>query len=442
MTKILNLSLITILIFQVLVASGFELAHDEAYYWLYSQHLDWGFFDHPPAVGVIIRFFSFLPHSEIAVRLGFILLQITASILLIREVPKNRQFLALILFFAFPLASFGGMLALPDLPLLFMTTVYCVMLKRFLEKEDNFSIYGLTVAIPLLLYSKYHGILVVFFTIMAVPQLLKRKNFWLIAGGSLALFWPHVLWQYQHDFSTLKYHFLERPKSDFSLMRLLEYSATQMFLAGLFIGPVVWWITLKIKTKTKFERALKFICVGTVVFFFISTFSKKFEANWTIFLTAPLILLTMPSLMWDKRWVRVTLGISFCLVMLTRVLLVLDPSTVNIRRLHEFHGWKKWAQEVDKKCEEPIMANTYQTASKLSFYLNQPIHALNYNSRKNQFDYWMHDEEYYLTPKVCYITDKKKQFPGELIYSPDGKKLHLVKGFKPSSLSVKVRDVQ
>ena len=26
--------------------------------------------------------------------------------------------------------------------------------------------------------------------------------------------------------------------------------------------------------------------------------------------------------------------------------------------------------------------------------------------------------------------------------SPDGKKLHLVKGFKPSSLSVKVRDVQ
>jgi hypothetical protein len=442
MTKILNLSLISILIFQVLVASGFELAHDEAYYWLYSRHLDWGFFDHPPAVGVIIRFFSFLPHSEIAVRLGFILLQITASLLLIREVPKNRHFLALILFFACPLASFGGLLALPDLPLLFMTTVYCVMLKRFLEKEDNFSIYGLTLAIPLLLYSKYHGILVVFFTILAVPQLLKRKNFWLIAGGSLAIFWPHVLWQYQHDFSTLKYHFLERPKSDFSLARLLEYSVTQIFLAGLFVGPVVWWTTLKIKTKTEFERALKFICIGTFVFFFISTFSKKFEANWTIFLTAPLILLTMPSLVWDKKWVKVILGISFSIVMLARVLLVLDPTSVNISRLHEFHGWKKWAQEVDEKCEEPIMANTYQTASKLSFYLNQPVHALNYNSRKNQFDYWMHDEDYYLTPKVCYITDKKKQFPGVEIYSPDGKKLHLVKGFKPGSLSVKVRDVQ
>jgi hypothetical protein len=27
-----------------------------------------------------------------------------------------------------------------------------------------------------------------------------------------------------------------------------------------------------------------------VLFFFISSFSKKFEANWTIFLTIPLIL--------------------------------------------------------------------------------------------------------------------------------------------------------
>lgn len=442
MTKILKLSLILILIYQVLIASGFELAHDEAYYWLYSKHLDWGYFDHPPVVGLIIRFFSFLPHSEVAVRLGFILLQILAAILLIREVPKNRQFTALILFFAFPLASFGGLLALPDLPLLFMTTVYCVLLKRYLEKGDDYSVYGLTAAIPLLLYSKYHGILVVFFTILAVPTLLKRKSFWLIALGSLAIFWNHVLWQYKHDFSTLRYHFLERPKSDFDLKRLLEYSLTQIFLAGLFVGPIVWWITVKIKTTTQFERALKFISIGTFVFFFISTFSKKFEANWTVFLTAPLILLTIESYLWDKKWIKVTLGVSFGVVMVARVLFLFELETIRMRRLKEFHGWKQWAQIVNEKCQEPIMANSYQIASKLSFYLNRPIHALNFHSRKNQFDYWMHDKDYYLTSEVCYVTDKKREFPGELILTPDGKKLHVVKGFKPSSLSVKVRDVQ
>ena len=31
-----------------------ELLADEAYYWVYKEHLDWGFFDHPPAVAVWI----------------------------------------------------------------------------------------------------------------------------------------------------------------------------------------------------------------------------------------------------------------------------------------------------------------------------------------------------------------------------------------------------
>jgi hypothetical protein len=32
-----------------------RVAEDEAYYWVWSQHLAWGFFDHPPAIAAIIR---------------------------------------------------------------------------------------------------------------------------------------------------------------------------------------------------------------------------------------------------------------------------------------------------------------------------------------------------------------------------------------------------
>lgn len=31
-------------------ASGTELLHDEAYYWNYAQHLDWGYFHLPPTL--------------------------------------------------------------------------------------------------------------------------------------------------------------------------------------------------------------------------------------------------------------------------------------------------------------------------------------------------------------------------------------------------------
>lgn len=433
MTKILNLTLIPILIVHLWLATSFELSHDEAYYWLYSQRLDWGFFDHPPMVGIIIKAFSFLPHSELAVRLGFIVLQLVSSLMLMSLVPKPRQWVALILFFAFPLSSFSGLFALPDLPLLFMTTLYCVLLKRYLEKSDRLSVFGLGTVIALLLYSKYHGILVVFFTLLALPKLLKTKDFYLITLIAVLMFLPHVMWQYDHDFSTLRYHFFERPKVEFSFKRLMEYSVTQIFLAGLFVGPLVWWTTLKNKAQNDFQRVLKFICLGTFIFFFISTFSKKFEANWTIFLTAPLIILGVQTSAWDKKWIRILLVVSVLPVFLGRFLLAFDPAVVKISRLNEFHGWKNWAQSVEEKCPEPILANTYQVASKLSFYLQKPIHALNLGSRKNQFDYWHPESGYYLSPMVCYVTDKK-QFEGEILASPDGKKLKLVQGFVPAKL--------
>ena len=367
-------------------------------------------------------------------RAGFILLQTLTVVLLLKLVPQKRQLIALTLFFAFPLASLAGLFALPDMPLVFMTCLYCLILKRYLEKEDIFSIIGLSFAIPLLLYSKYHGILLIFFTLLAVPSLFKKKSLYGITILSVLLFLPHVIWQYEHNFSTLRYHFIERPKVDFSLKRLLEYSLAQVFLAGLFVGPVVWWSILKRKHKNDYQRALKFICVGTFIFFFISTFSKKFEANWTIFLTIPLIILSLDSDIWDKKRLKFLLIVSIIPVFLARFLLPFGPEQIPVKRLSEFHGWKGWANDINAKCTKPILANSYQIASKLSFYLDRPIHALNLGSRKNQFDYWEYNSDYYPSTKVCYVTDKK-QFKGEGTVLPDRKNYKIVQDFIRSKIS-------
>lgn len=426
MTKNLKIGLLLLFIFQLFIAQGFELAHDEAYYWLYSHHLDWGYFDHPPMVGIIIKIFSFFPHSELAVRVGFILLQFGTLFFLFDLIPKNRRSDAVLLFFAFPLASFSGLLALPDMPLLFLTGMYCWLLDKFLKKTDVTNSILLGICISLLLYSKYHGILLVFFTILAIPTLFKRKEFYIVAIVSIALFLPHVLWQYKHDFATLKYHFLERPKSDFSIGRSLEYLGLQVLLAGVFAGPLVWWFTLKRKSSSEFERSLLFMSVGIVVFFLISSFSKRVEANWTVLVAVPLIVFTLQNEQWEKIWGRRLLWSSFILVVGARILFVLPSSVPLPKRINEFRGWKDWTTFIDGKCDNPILANTYQYASKFSFYLNRPIHALNYHSRKNQFDFWPLDEGYYQTEEVCYLTDKR-DFKGEEVVSPEGKKLQLIK---------------
>ena len=48
-------SLLTIwVILNLLTAHFCPLDPDETYYWMYAQHLDWGYYDHPPAVALLI----------------------------------------------------------------------------------------------------------------------------------------------------------------------------------------------------------------------------------------------------------------------------------------------------------------------------------------------------------------------------------------------------
>jgi len=55
-------------ILNLLSAPFTGLAHDEAYYWMYSKKLDWGFYDHPPAVALIIKAGYFLFENAFGLR--------------------------------------------------------------------------------------------------------------------------------------------------------------------------------------------------------------------------------------------------------------------------------------------------------------------------------------------------------------------------------------
>jgi hypothetical protein len=424
MTRDLKITLIILLIFQLLISCGFELAHDEAYYWLFSKHLDWGYFDHPPLVALIIKIFSFLPNSEFTVRIGFILSQFGAVLILLNM--TSYSLVSLLLFFSFPIASFAGIFALPDTPLLLMTAAYTFQLKKYLECDSIKNSIILSIIISFLIYAKYHGILLIFFTLLAIPKLFLKKSLYLITLLSALMITPHIWWQYQHGFPTLQYQLFDRPSAVFSFERSITYLTLEIFLAGFLVGPILWFIILKQKTNSSFERALKFISIGTILFFFLSSFSKKIEANWSVFLTIPIILLTYSSTILKKQKVGFLVWTSFLLTLFLRIILVFPPSTFAINRLSEFHGWRTWARKVELMCDkQPILANSYQIASKLSYYLNKEVGSLNYRSRKNHFDFWRFDLKN-PTNNICYITDKS-EFVGNFVVLPNGKTMRVVK---------------
>ncbi|HMG10131.1 MAG TPA: glycosyltransferase family 39 protein, partial [Mucilaginibacter sp.] len=66
----------------VLQAYTLELHADEAYYWVFSRMMDWGFYYHPPMVAVFIRIGDTLAHNELGARL-ITLLSSTLAIYLV-----------------------------------------------------------------------------------------------------------------------------------------------------------------------------------------------------------------------------------------------------------------------------------------------------------------------------------------------------------------------
>ena len=121
----------SLFIINLLQAWHTELFDDEAYYWVCSRFLDWGYFDHPPMIALLIRIGSFIFPSELGVRIFIVILSVF-SIYLIENLtkPQNKKlFYSIILNIV--LLQIGGILATPDIPLFFFTALFFIVFSRF-----------------------------------------------------------------------------------------------------------------------------------------------------------------------------------------------------------------------------------------------------------------------------------------------------------------------
>src|SRR6185436_8944811 len=162
------------LLINLIQAGATELFDDEAYYWIYSQYPAWGYFDHPPMIAWLIKAGYAIFPNELGVRFFIVLLN-TATLILIRElITKKNDLLFYAIAASIAVAQIGGIIAVPDIPLLFFVALFFWLYRRFAEKTTLFNSFLLGISIALMLYSKYHGILIVFFTLLSNPKLFTR----------------------------------------------------------------------------------------------------------------------------------------------------------------------------------------------------------------------------------------------------------------------------
>ena len=420
-------------IITLIQAWGTELFDDEAYYWVYSKFLDWGYFDHPPMVALLIKMGSFLLPGEIGVRL-FILI---AGILTIRltellVAPHNlKLFYAMVL--QMGLLQIGGILAVPDIPLLLFTVLFFIAFQHYVHKQGWKETLALSIVTALLLYSKYHGILIILFTLCSHVYLLKKPQTWAVILLSLLIFYPHINWQLNHDLPSVTYHLFERLSPPYNISFTLDYLVGQLLIAGPLVGIVVIYAAFKFKPRQPVEKAMYWSMLGIYLLFFISSFRSRTEANWTVPLIVPLLLLGYRYLAQTnqlQKWIYRLLPFSLLITLLVRVHLLFEIPFLKQLPKSEFHQNREWTAAVKQKASgaKVVFTDSYQRASKYWFYTGDTSFSLNtIRYRRNNYNIWPMEMKF-LNKQVLVVGSTGSALQGDTLSTG---RMKLVGAFDP-----------
>ncbi len=82
-----------LILWKIYLSATLQLHPDEAYYWLWSRHLDFGYFDHAPLIAWAIRLTTLFSQQELWVRftgiIGAVVTSICAWVLTMQLFPRQ-----------------------------------------------------------------------------------------------------------------------------------------------------------------------------------------------------------------------------------------------------------------------------------------------------------------------------------------------------------------
>jgi hypothetical protein len=406
----INITHVIIIWFVVnIVSASITLLYsDEAYYSLFANRLDFGYFDHPPMIALMIRIGSFFFKNELGVRLLSVIDVTLALYFTYKLADVHKPVLYLTAIFSIFGLNILGFLALPDSPLLLFTALFFLVYKKFLVKESlvNSILLGITMAA--LLFSKYHGILVIFFTVITNLKLLKSGKFWISVSLGFLLYIPHILWQLNHDLVSISYHFLERSASHYHVSYTLEYIIGQILYYGPVSAIFMYMAAFKFKQKNLFDKALTWNLWGFIAFFFLSSFKGRVEVNWTLPIIIPLLIFFLrypgekPA--YAKMFYILAIPVIIIICIL-RIEIAYPFFNLGVKRIDEIKEQKEFGKEIIEKSQGlPVITNSYQKAGIVSFYTKTFAPSINVNSRRNQFSIW-HADDSLKFKKVAYVNN-------------------------------------
>ena len=247
---IISLSLILRVVLSVIIPLGF----DEAYYGLYSTHLAWGYFDHPPLVAATAGIGRWLSgsYSSLSLRAGSILLFTLTSVVIYHSVKElfdsASAVIALVLLNTVPYLFLGiGAFVFPDNALTFFWSLFLFTIIKFQKSKNTRWLILAGIWAGFALLSKYHALFLLlglFFSFILIKEWRPYfKNPYLYIGLllSVVIFLPNILWNARHDWVSYSYQFTKAGgNSHFSFNLFLQGVLIQIG----YLLPWHWFVLL------------------------------------------------------------------------------------------------------------------------------------------------------------------------------------------------------
>jgi len=404
---------ILLIVFIVNIVQSFstELLVDEAYYWVYSQNMAFGYFDHPPLVSLYIWLSDTIFSGELGVRfistLGFIvmLLLVWKTI----DHPKKKEYkrLFLLLFLSTALLNVYGFITVPDTPLLLFIAFFLWAYKRYLHTNSLFNCVIIAVAMAGMLYSKYQGVLIIFFVLISNIKVLKDPKIWLSGLLTIFLFFPHLYWQYVNDFPSIRYHLFERASvASYQIEDTLLHFVNAIAIVGVTFVVLYKAFFKGLKKPTLFHKGLNYIIIGFFLFFLLSSFRGHVQAQWLAPIMIPLILIAFNYLVDNAKQIRLfnyLAAVNIAIIIFARILIA-NEGVIPVKL--EFYGNETWALHIKEKTKnvDKLFINSYQNASIYWFYAQEkPHYQKNFLGRKNQYGL-IKGNEVFTSDSIAHIT--------------------------------------
>ena len=416
-----------ILVVKLFFAYALDLYSDEIFYWQASRYPAIAYSDLPFMAALLTGIGNALfGNSAVAIRSFFLVLGSAIPFLvfwLARPIlPRQQALQAAALSLCLPLCGFLGLLAVPDVPLLFLGLLFIGAFERAtrLGHMKYWIATGLAAALGVSTHYRFALYLIAAFAyLLAFPSMhrhWKTAGLWLAAAILSIGLYPTLWFNLSHDLSGIDYHLLERHPWEFQaegLLHILKQAVLVtpfLYIALLFTLYRLCVAARAGDTQKGLFAAFALCNLGVYLILAPWTDSTRTSIHWPLSGYLPLIVFLPETLRIGKEYLSSKFSAQLAQsLLIATVAIGFTGSVVAIAGLgtQAFHdqlrplvgsgvlsnkmaGWKAFAHHVEELIaeqaladDEVIVTDNYYTAAQLALALPSTVEIFNIDQDKS-----------------------------------------------------------